>query len=1236
MIRENIFRQYWENVTESVILRETLFTERQRDIMKHDYQSQTKVKEDVLLERLALIQTELAPAEASKMKQLSDKLMNGEQHFLFSGHFSAGKSSLINALFETNLLPSSPIPASANTVRIRSGQSGASVHFINGKKMIFKAPYDIDQVKGYCLNGEEVERVELSAPSKIEKDVIFIDTPGIDSTDEAHRLSTESSMYLADVVFYVMDYNHVQSEVNYQFIRELYRQNKKIILIVNQIDKHNEAEISFKSFKKSVVESFETWGMSLESFFFISLRDQNHPQNQFHQLKTYIEGLSKKTPEDKVKRVYDAAIELIENIDTVDEDNEVIQAYEEMETKLSFSKERIKLIEEEFQSESSTIQKSAILMPYEVREAGRAYLESLQSGFKVGLIFRDKKTQEERSNRYEAFVSGLEEQVKSQLEWHFKELLQELKSTAALTKVDPPVLDDSFHVDFTVIQEEAKKGNGATGEAVLHYTENIAHSMKTQIKQQAEKRKNLLIDQVNEEHDQIAMDVQKAFENQVGEKDSEVFLAKMEMVSEKANGLWAILEGSRDEEARRIANSEERKEEGQQVIIVESVEKTNNEIHSEDEGSLEEEVVKKHDDDLPTSEATVQALQNIATELTDLPGFDHTKQNLMKKANKLADQSYTVALFGAFSAGKSSFANALIGEKILPSSPNPTTATLNRICPVTNEHAHKTAMIHYKTEEELLLDLNHSLSYFGEQAFSLRDCLQIISAGKLFKRESAETKPHALFLRAVVRGEGELSYLGMDREVTLTEYEDMVVNESKAAFIASISLYYDCPLTREGITLVDTPGADSINARHTGVAFQYMKDADAILYVTYYNHAFSKADREFLIQLGRVKDVFEMDKMFFLLNASDLAENDGELHTVLDHVKKQLQQYGIRYPSLYPVSSLAGMLSSQTLSKEDEAFLTKLPTQLRNKGGLASFEERFYRFIRTDLSKMAVEASLSEITRIREEIDHWIEHFELNANEKEEQLKRLHLQSNEAIEEVEQYAVSTSLQQIEQELTELVHYMPQRLFYRFNDFFKEAFNPSIIQSRDGLNDASRSLLEDIEQDLLQELRAASLRIDRFIKRELQKNEKDMQMTIRNHLTDFRYASNDSKDMATPAFSASLTTWISSEAIVKLARSSFKSPKQFFEQNGRDNLHDVLKKEFQQPVSDYLATEQQVIASMATNFYEENLDEMKREILNEIREYIETRTTMLNSDLSKAFLQTKQSNVARIQTNLLGE
>ncbi|XOS92005.1 hypothetical protein ACLMAB_27305 [Brevibacillus laterosporus] len=30
-------------------------------------------------------------------------------------------------------------------------------------------------------------------------------------------------------------------------------------------------------------------------------------------------------------------------------------------------------------------------------------------------------------------------------------------------------------------------------------------------------------------------------------------------------------------------------------------------------------------------------------------------------------------------------------------------------------------------------------------------------------------------------------------------------------------------MTEQGMVLVDTPGADSINARHTGVAFEYLK-----------------------------------------------------------------------------------------------------------------------------------------------------------------------------------------------------------------------------------------------------------------------------------------------------------------------------------------------------------------------------------------------------------------------------
>ena len=143
---------------------------------------------------------------------------------------------------------------------------------------------------------------------------------------------------------------------------------------------------------------------------------------------------------------------------------------------------------------------------------------------------------------------------------------------------------------------------------------------------------------------------------------------------------------------------------------------------------------------------------------------------------------------------------------------------------------------------------------------------------------TAKGKPHFSFLKAVEKGwEAASDNLGTELRITKDEFSGYVAEEHKSCFVEFIELYYSNPLTDQGIIFVDTPGADSINARHTGVAFNYIKNADAILFVTYYNHAFSQADREFLLQLGRVKDSFEMDKMFFIVNAADLAASSEEL-----------------------------------------------------------------------------------------------------------------------------------------------------------------------------------------------------------------------------------------------------------------------------------------------------------------------------------------------------------------------
>ncbi|WKB34700.1 dynamin family protein [Terrilactibacillus sp. S3-3] len=174
--------------------------------------------------------------------------------------------------------------------------------------------------------------------------------------------------------------------------------------------------------------------------------------------------------------------------------------------------------------------------------------------------------------------------------------------------------------------------------------------------------------------------------------------------------------------------------------------------------------------------------------------------------------------------------------------------------------------------------------------------------------------------------------------MSLAESHKMVANEKIACLIESVTMYYDCPFTKQGNVLVDTPGASSIHARHTEVAFHYIKNADAdpILFLTYFNHAFSRSDREFLIQLGRVKDTFSLDKMFFVINAIDLAQTEQERKDVTAYVKAQLLTFGIRHPKLFGVSSKHALLERQnggTLSDAsgmDRSFMSGMNTPNKN------------------------------------------------------------------------------------------------------------------------------------------------------------------------------------------------------------------------------------------------------------------------------------------------------------------
>ncbi|GAA3327291.1 hypothetical protein GCM10020331_066640 [Ectobacillus funiculus] len=122
----------------------------------------------------------------------------------------------------------------------------------------------------------------------------------------------------------------------------------------------------------------------------------------------------------------------------------------------------------------------------------------------------------------------------------------------------------------------------------------------------------------------------------------------------------------------------------------------------------------------------------------------HVYDEIVEKNEKRVEtKQFTVALFGAFSAGKSSFANALLGEKVLPVSPNPTTATINKILPITAEHPHGTVLVQLKSEQTLLQDLQEIYKLFGKRITTLEEGMMQIDELLRHPSPSGRQKQHS-------------------------------------------------------------------------------------------------------------------------------------------------------------------------------------------------------------------------------------------------------------------------------------------------------------------------------------------------------------------------------------------------------------------------------------------------------------------------------------------------------------
>ncbi len=1213
-----------------------------------------QVPAEVLYYRVKKLKEGFAAAgdekNAKKAEQLLEKLYKKEFTVAFCGHFSAGKSSMINALMGAQVLPSSPIPTSANVVSIKTGKKSARIFLKHSAPVDFPANYDVSELKKYAVNGDEVETIELYHPSNLLGETVSImDTPGIDSTDDAHKVSTESSLHLSDAVLYVMDYNHVQSEVNFQFTKTLKDRGVPVYLVINQVDKHVDFELSFEQYRASVIDAFRHWDIEPDGIYFTSLKDANHPENEWSKLLAKLGQLFKEKETLIIPSIMRAAMYLIGEhrrflhdahaiqreplerlLEQKAEEENVQEKYAMLEHRLASLFEPADKLEEEGKQELQNILDNAPLIPFSTRELARLFLESRQPGFKVGFLFAGGKTKEEKAKRLKDLYIELSENASAHLEWHIKSLLRTLPEKYGYddSEYEKKVMEFAVPFSEEVLENEVKAGALTGGEAILNYSKDIANSVKSLYRRAALEMIENASRKMREQAETKAVNIRQELDAVRVLKEAEDGLLALDnqeaLAEERLSDM--VIQGVPEEDQAEPLPAYEQQVAEQVVAPTTSPDGTKarnpvsltnvREEKPADEATTYSSSIKK--DYKSHMLETADVLRQTSQRVHDIPGLAGIARAMEQRAERLEKNRFTVALFGAFSAGKSSFANALMGDLILPVSPNPTTAAINKILPPDEHNPHASVRVRLKTHQDVTNDVLHSLEVFDVHADTIEQAIEktsTLDAGDIHPT----AKPHYSFLRAVQRGYGEIEYqLGQDIIIGLQEFQEFVAQEHKACFVEWIELYYDCPLTRQGIILVDTPGADSINARHTGVAFEYIKNADAVLFVTYYNHAFSHADREFLIQLGRVKDTFAMDKMFFLVNAADLAHSQEELDGVVEHVVQNLATCGIVRPRIYPVSSQTALLARMgergKLSESATGVLRKrlgivegeaLPSveEALRFSGLQRFEEEFISFTLEELTQIALNEAFAEVRRVLKTIDDFIAAARQDVSLREQKLREAKERRESALQTVQELDAAADIQAVEKEIQELVYYVKQRVMLRFSEAFRYSFNPASIQS-DGRNmqKALQLSLDELSRflafDLAQEMRATALRIEKFMAGAgVKLIEK---LTGRVHVEHFELRAWEQPTYDTPDFAAVFPEGTTND--LKSSLSLFKNPKQFFEQGGQEKMKESLEQKYQVPVQAYLDRSGQVLHEYYVPAFEQEVEVARQRAMTEVDEH----------------------------------
>ena len=979
------------------------------------------------------------------INQVIKKVYLNQYTASFVGHFSAGKSTLINLLLEQDILPSSPVPTTSNTAIVSVADKQEIIANLENQQYTKLKTYD--EVKKMNRLNVDVESVEINFPSsKFKNGFTLQDTPGVDSNVATHQSTTEQFMYTSNILFYTVDYNHVQSALNFQFIKRMNDVGIPVIFIINQIDKHNEDEITFETFKQRVNKSIEDWDIKLTDIFYVTKFD--HPENELSRLSQYlVEKDNYREPIENyvnrtVKFITEAQLGYIQNelqyiLEQLNiNEDEFEQAYAKFQQNQAVSEEA-RLLNNPDQLLSFLKQKrkdildNAYIMTHDMREDIRHYLESMSDDFKVGgLLNKKKKKQEEQEARLQNVVSKLQDKVNQQIRQPLREDMSFLTRFINSSEVNHDVLNQHYEIDSSLFSNLYQPQTSISNTYVLTFSDEVLKAITNFV----EKQSNPLFNQAIDHTQAQGLTEETNDDLQIYEHYIELQNLKESLTTKNYQHYYIHMDDSLD---KLIGRTEAN-------YIVES----NDQVLEKEEKASDENSNERN-----TKKVNIQEALNI---IEPVPLFNRTKNDIKDTLERLENKLVKIGVFGTFSAGKSSLINALLGGQYLVSSPNPTTAA-------TTELSYgEDSQITLKTEEQLLNELNqlieyHNVSFESLEAFVQSDVQQL--KNKLEKNQlafvSAAHKHFSMYK--------DMLDEGVKHTISQEEIKKWSAEDEFATFVKTVHI--NLPLEwLKGKIIVDSLGLHSNNQRHTNETEQILTSSDLILYVSYFNHSFTDNDKNFIEHMKEMNQLNENQAFKMVINAVDLAENSDDLAAVKHYVKDALTQVNLK-------SDIFGVSSRQALRGNDE--------------GINQLRHSIDQFVEVDSNIILEQQMVKQLEQINISFEEMIHDYKTNQSHIEQRQQQLKKYQNE--QRLPNQLLFTTEQHTNNEVEDQIYHLNGRLKLQLLDDVKSIYNSQMTQNSD-FNDekkiSSKAFLDQIHQRLYLEQSLLVERIKKYYNRQL--------------------------------------------------------------------------------------------------------------------------------------------------------